>query len=235
MSVELDNLALPKLVHFPNPMNVPGDRPFIWSHGLSVDLLLECYAHGIFPWPSGEGPIGWHSPDPRGVLFFRDFKVPKNFQKEIKKNSYRCTWCEDFDAVIEGCRSVKRAGDVGTWITEEMIEAYRELFRLGGAWSVVVWDDSSGGDGARIRGPKLVGGLYGTQLFGVYGGESMFSGVSNASKYGLIFLRERLMSMGVEWIDTQTLSPVIEQFGGLLISRSRFFDLLRESQTKWDF
>lgn len=226
MSVELDQLALPKLVHFPNPLVVPGDRPFIWSHGLSVDLLLESYAHGIFPWPGGEGPIGWHSPDPRGVLFFKDFHVPRNFAKELRKVSYRCTWCEDFDGVIDGCRSVRRAGDAGTWITEEMIEVYRELFRLGGAWSVEVWDD-----GAAVKGPpKLIGGLYGTKLFGVYGGESMFSAVPNASKHGLIFLREHLMSEGVEWIDTQTLSPMIEQFGGLLIARSRFFELLRGSQ-----
>ena len=223
MSVELDSLALPKLVHFPNPLSVPGDRPFIWSHGLSVDLLLECYAHGIFPWPGGEGPIGWHSPDPRGVLFFKDFHLPKNFQKDMKKKMYRCTWNEDFNAVIDSCRSVKRTGDAGTWITEEMIEAYKELFQIGGAWSVEVWDE----------GDNLVGGLYGTKLFGVYGGESMFSTVPNASKYGLVFLKEHLEAKGIEWIDTQTLSPIIEQFGGLQISRSRFFQLLRGSQSNF--
>lgn len=231
MSVELNEMALPQLLHFPNPLNVPGDRPFIWSHGVSVDLLIECYAHGIFPWPGGEGPIGWHSPDPRGVLFFRDFHLPKNFVKELRRMGdgvYRCTWCEDFDAVIEGCRSVKRAGDAGTWITEEMIEAYRELFRVGGAWSVEVWEEVGGADARAQR--KLVGGLYGTKLFGVYGGESMFSIAPNASKHGLVFLRDHLMGVGVEWIDTQTLSPVIEQFGGVLISRSRFFQMLREAQ-----
>lgn len=212
-------MSAPKRLNFPDPLKNPGDRPFIWSDGVSVELLLEAYAHGIFPWPGGEGPIGWHSPDPRGVLFFKDFKIPKNFAKEIKKNSFRCTWCEDFSAVIQSCRTVKRAGDVGTWITEEMIEAYEELFQMGGAWSVEVWD-----------GDKLVGGLYGTQLFGVYGGESMFSSVTNASKYGLIFLRDHLSKMGIEWIDTQTLSPIIEQFGGLLIARTRFFELMQESQ-----
>lgn len=220
MSVELDNFALPKLVHFPNPLRVPGDRPFIWSNGISVDLLLEAYAHGIFPWPGGEGPIGWHSPDPRGVLVFKDFHIPKSFVKEMKKVSYRCTWCEDFDAVIEGCRNVKRSGDAGTWITEEMLDCYRELFRLGGVWSVEVWDSEH----------RLIGGLYGTKLFGVYGGESMFSAVQNASKYGLVFLKGYLEKQNVEWIDTQTLSPIIEQFGGLLIARSRFFELLRRAQ-----
>ena len=214
------SVKIPRLVHFPDPMKVPGDRPFIWSYEVTVPLLLEAYAHGIFPWPGGEGPIGWHSPDPRGVLFFKDFKIPKNFQKELKKQSYRCTWCEDFDGVIEGCRKVKRTGDAGTWITEEMIEAYKELYRESGAWSVEVWDDDN----------QLIGGLYGTQLFGVYGGESMFSSVTNASKHGLVFLKEHLQSLGAEWIDTQTLSPIIEQFGGLLIARSRFFQLLRNSQ-----
>ena len=224
---------IPERLRFPDPEKFQGDRPFIWRHGVDVDLLIEAYSHGIFPWPSGEGPIGWHCPDPRGVLFFRDFHVPKNFQKELKKNGmaaegkgrFRCTWCEDFDAVIEGCRSVKRAGDAGTWITEEMIEAYRELFAAGGAWSVEVWDDGDSGNNS-----QLIGGLYGTHLYGVYGGESMFSSVTNASKYGLIFLCDQLLSMGVEWIDTQTLSPIIEQFGGLLIARSRFFELLRTAQ-----
>lgn len=264
-----DKPALPTRVNFPDPLKVPGDRPFIWSDGVTLPLLLEAYAHGIFPWPGGEGPIGWHSPDPRGVLVFKDFKIPKSFLKEMKKaDSLVCTWCANFDLVIESCRAMKRAGDVGTWITEEMVDAYKKLFAMGGAWSVEVWeestasdvnDDGSAEDSAGINSKskginpnskhlhvgmdhealpperKLIGGLYGTALNGVYGGESMFSSAPNASKYGLIFLREHLMSKGVEWIDTQTLSPIIDQFGGVLISRSRFFDMLREVQSNYPY
>jgi len=184
---------------------------------LSVERLIDAYNHGIFPWYDASQPVLWWSPDPRMVLFPQKLKVSKSMKKLILNNAFEVTFNRDFKAVIENCANIWRQGQNGTWITEEIQKAYLELHRLGIAHSVEVWD-----------GNNLVGGLYGIYLEDkkVFCGESMFSTVSNASKYGFIKLVEKLRVDGVKLIDCQIYTPHLESLGAEEISRKEFLGFL---------
>jgi leucyl/phenylalanyl-tRNA--protein transferase len=184
---------------------------------LSVERLIDAYNHGIFPWYDASQPVLWWSPDPRMVLFPQKLKVSKSMKKLILNNAFEVTFNRDFKAVIENCANIWRQGQNGTWITEGIQKAYLELHRLGIAHSVEVWD-----------GNNLVGGLYGIYLEDkkVFCGESMFSTVSNASKYGFIKLVEKLRVDGVKLIDCQIYTPHLESLGAEEISRKEFLGFL---------
>lgn len=188
---------------------------------LSPETLVDAYRHGIFPWPitlpdgscTGEGavPLTWFSPDPRAILEFSALHLPRSLKKAMSRSTYRTSIDQAFDQVIEACSEVPRQGQSGTWITRPMLKAYRELHRRGIAHSAEVWD-----------GARLIGGVYGVEVDGAFGGESMFHREDNASKFALISLVEHLSSRGLKWMDIQTMTPHLETLGAKTISRDEF-------------
>ena len=183
---------------------------------LSIERLLAAYRRGIFPWYSGDQPILWWSPDPRSVLFPGKLHISRNLRKTLRKQQYKITFDTAFADVIRAC-SQPRADDLGTWITDEMQQAYIRLHQAGYAHSVECW----------LNG-KLVGGLYGVSLGNVFFGESMFSNVSDASKIAFVFLVRQLQRWQFGVIDCQIQSTHLDQFGAELIPRSEFITLLNQ-------
>ncbi len=149
---------------FPDPRDAPRRRP-PWPSGgdLSVLRLIEAYSRGIFPWYNAGEPILWWCPDPRFVLLPRELKVSHSLAKELKKDCWEVTFDQAFGQVIRGCARANRPGQDGTWIVDEMIKAYQELYTAGYAHSVECWHEG-----------KLAGGLYGVSLGAAFFGESMF-------------------------------------------------------------
>ena len=184
---------------------------------LSSERLLLAYRSGIFPWYEEDQPILWWSPDPRMVLFPQRLKVSKSMRQLFNKKTFRVTYNQNFDKVIQNCAEIKREGQRGTWITEEMISAYIQLHQEGFATSVEVWQED-----------ELVGGLYGIYLKEqkIFCGESMFAKVSNASKYGFIYLVQQLEREGVKLIDCQVYTPHLESLGAEEINRNVFLGYL---------
>ncbi|HLO81709.1 MAG TPA: leucyl/phenylalanyl-tRNA--protein transferase [Chitinophagaceae bacterium] len=183
---------------------------------LTVDTLRHAYHSGIFPWFSGKIPM-WYSPDPRFVLFPENLVVSKSMKQVIKSNKFSFTVDKAFKDVIINCSTVEREGQWGTWITDDMINAYVALHKEGMAHSAEAWMDG-----------KLVGGLYGVKVGHVFCGESMFSHVSNASKFAFIkYVQDVLIPEGVELIDCQVHTPHLESLGAEMIPRDEFVKYLK--------
>ncbi len=202
---------------FPNPNEADEDGLLAIGGDLSTERLLLGYHSGIFPWFDDAQPIMWWSPDPRMVLFPSNFKVSKSLQKTIHRNKFRVTFNTCFSDIIKNCSSIKRDGQAGTWITDEMLESYSELHQQGHVLSVEVW-----------KGNELVGGLYGIDLpeKKVFCGESMFATVSDASKVGFYHLIEKLKSDNYKLIDCQMYTPHLESLGADEIPRKEFLNFL---------
>ncbi|MFI8604858.1 leucyl/phenylalanyl-tRNA--protein transferase [Cellulophaga baltica] len=183
---------------------------------LSPERLLLAYNSGIFPWFNEDSLILWWSPDPRMVLFPHKIKISKSMRKVIRDRQFTLTKNVDFNTVLEYCSMVERNDQDGTWITEKMKEAYLELHEKGVAHSYEVWENDT-----------LVGGLYGIDLGHVFCGESMFSLVSNASKFAFISLAEELISKEYKLIDCQVYTAHLESLGAEEISRSDFIKFLK--------
>lgn len=184
---------------------------------LSAERLLLAYKNGIFPWYSEGEPIIWYSPDPRMVLFPKNLKISKSMKQIIRKNQFMATFNQNFSEVIANCKNSYREGQGGTWITDEMEQAYINLHNLGIAKSVEVWE-----------GNELVGGLYGIDLGHVFCGESMFSKVSNASKFAFIYLVQKLEKEYYTLIDCQVYNAHLDSLGAEEISRSEFLTYLKK-------
>src|SRR5947199_3571681 len=184
------------LFNFPDPRNATPEGVVAFGGSPEPDLLVEAYSNGIFPWPVEGYPLLWFSPPERGILEFDRLHVPRSLARERRRTRLRFTIDRAFERVIASCASVERAHEAGTWITPEMIRGYTELHRRGRAHSVEAWD-----------GENLVGGLYGVDAGGAFAGESMFRLQSNASKLALLFLIEHLKARGLDWLDTQMLTP----------------------------
>lgn len=183
---------------------------------LETESLLLAYSNGIFPWPiSKEYPLAWFSPDPRGILFFENLHIPKSLKKFIKHNPYEVKFNTDFDLIIEKCAKVKRPENQGTWITEDIQNAYINLFNEGYAYCV----------GAYLN-DELVGGVYGVCIHNFYSGESMFHTKDNASKVVLLALMFKLKELDITWLDTQMVTPVVEALGGIGIPREEYIKIL---------
>lgn len=166
-----------------------------------------------------DGEIRWYSPDPRGVIPLDTFHLPSRLARVIRGGKFRVEIDRDFKGVIRGCAETDRDDDdPGTWINDEILESYLELHRLGLAHSVEAWQDD-----------RLVGGLYGVALGGAFFGESMFHRVTDASKVALAALVERLRSRGFKLLDVQWVTPHLEQFGAIEISRKKYLKLLSEA------
>jgi leucyl/phenylalanyl-tRNA--protein transferase len=181
---------------------------------LSPERLLLAYKSGIFPWYSEDEPIVWYSPNPRMVLFPEKLKVSKSMRQLLKKDVFKVTFNQAFQEVISNCKTVNRSaqGETGTWITDEMKEAYIKLHELGIAKSIEVWKDD-----------VLVGGLYGLEINDFFCGESMFSYVSNASKTAFVHL---IKNNNYKLIDCQVYNPHLESLGAEEVSREEFLKLL---------
>jgi len=204
---------LTKKIEFPDVSEASADGLLAIGGDLSSERLLFAYSNGIFPWFDDTEPILWWSPDPRFVLFPEDLKVSKSMKQILKKNLFKVTENRAFKDVIVNCARTKREGQRGTWITDEMIEAYIKLNKLGHAKSIEVWQNE-----------ELVGGLYGIAIKDrIFCGESMFAKVSNASKVGFIAL---VQNYNYKLIDCQLHTKHLESLGAKHISRSEFINCL---------
>ncbi len=187
---------------------------------LTVENLTTAYRSGIFPWHIDGLPLPWFCPERRAILEFADLKVSRSLRRELRKTPFTFSIDRAFADVIERCAGAVRPDGAGTWITPEFKRAYCHLHRIGMAHSVEVWD-----------GEDLVGGLYGVDAGGVFCGESMFFRRSNASKFALLHLIERLRERGATWIDIQVMTPHFEAFGAKEIERTDFLDRLAAAQS----
>ncbi|HET9825055.1 MAG TPA: leucyl/phenylalanyl-tRNA--protein transferase [Chitinophagaceae bacterium] len=208
--------ALDKELYFPSADLAEPDGLLAIGGDLSPERLLLAYRKGIFPWYEGEY-ILWWSPDPRFVLFPGELKISKSMKTLLKRNAFHFTLNTAFREVIRDCKMTKRPGQHGTWITDEVESAYVRMHHLGYAWSAETWKDE-----------ELVGGVYGMKLGKVFFGESMFSKVSNASKYAFIKLVEHLWQESVELIDCQVYTEHLETLGARMIPREEFINYLRK-------
>jgi len=180
---------------------------------IDPDLLLEAYRLAVFPMAMTDNSIEWFSPDPRAILPLENFHVPHALRRLLRRKPFEVTIDKAFSAVIEACAQRKN-----TWINREIIESYSRLHELGYAHSVETWKEHS-----------LAGGLYGVAVGGAFFGESMFHRVTDASKIALVALVEHLRARNFVLLDTQWLTPHLQQFGGIQISRSHYLRLLRRA------
>ena len=192
---------------------------------LSPERLLNAYRSGIFPWFSDDQPILWWSPDPRTVLYPGRLVISRSLRKTLRNKPFRITFDQDFQGVIDAC-SRPRGTENGTWITNQMIDAYASLYQLGRAHSVEVWLEDA-----------LVGGLYGVAIGQVFFGESMFSRERDASKCALVHLVRQLREWEFRMIDCQVYSDHLMSLGAEEISRTLFCANLKDwcGLDRWGF
>jgi leucyl/phenylalanyl-tRNA---protein transferase len=210
-------------IDFPDPSLAMEEGLIAVGGQLDVPTLYHAYKKGIFPWPQPGYPLLWFTPEKRGILEFNDLHVPKSLEKLRNKNSFRFTIDQAFAQVIEECQKQPRKYQHGTWIIPELKEAYVRFHQAGFAHSVECWKDQ-----------KLVGGIYGVFVDGLFSGESMFYKEANASKLSLLYLVEHLKTKGLTWMDIQMVTPVTEKLGGKYVSRKHFLSKLEKSQSQWN-
>ncbi len=204
-------------LYFPPVSTADPDGLLAIGGDLSTERLLFAYRNGIFPWFSEDEPICWWYPDPRFVLFPEEFKLSKSVKPLLKKNAFSFTTNHAFKDVIHACKNVPRAGQTGTWITDEVEQAYIRLHELGYAHSAEIWQND-----------QLVGGLYGIRMGLVFFGESMFSKVSNASRYCFAKYVELLIQEDTVLIDCQVYTSFLESMGARMVPGHYFGACLKE-------
>lgn len=179
---------------------------------LTVENLRAAYARGIFPWPgSARAPIPWCCPRARAILVFDELTPGRTLEKAARKNGWSYSIDHSFGDVIAACAAAARPEQEGTWISPGVAAAYTALHDAGWAHSVEVWRDE-----------RMVGGLYGVDAGGFFGGESMFHLVDNASKLAICFLADYLRKRGQAWMDIQQLTPHMERLGAREVTRATF-------------
>ncbi|HSP32303.1 MAG TPA: leucyl/phenylalanyl-tRNA--protein transferase [Halomonas sp.] len=181
---------------------------------LTPAWLIEAYRRGIFPWYSDDDPILWWSPDPRMILLPEQFKQRRSLTKRLRHGGFHITLDQHFDQVIQAC-AAPRGEEAGTWITDEMYEAYCLLHTQGIAHSIEVHQDG-----------QLVGGLYGLAMGPIFFGESMFSCVPDASKVALAHLARAMREHGGKLIDCQMHTPHLASLGAITVARASFINYL---------
>lgn len=207
-------------IAFPQPEMADPNGILAVGGDLSPERLLTAYTWGIFPWFNEGEPIIWWSPDPRFVLFPNELKISKSMHPYFNQQKFTVTLDTQFESVMRGCQTRRRDGQFGgTWITEDMVEAYVRLHELGYAHSVEVWKNEA-----------LVGGLYGISLGKVFFGESMFALEPNASKFGFITIVNKLKELGFQLIDCQQETTHLGSLGARAIDRKEFLALLQKNQ-----
>ncbi len=184
---------------------------------LSEERLLLAYKKGIFPWFDGDVPLWW-CPDPRFVLYPNEINISQSMKSLMNKKKFHFTRNTAFKQVIHECKTVTRNHQQGTWITDDVENAYNMLHLKGIAQSAEAWENG-----------ELVGGLYGILMDKIFFGESMFSKVSNASKFAFITLVQELQSEGVVLIDCQVYTEHLASLGAKMIPRTIFLELLEKN------
>jgi leucyl/phenylalanyl-tRNA--protein transferase len=209
------------VINFPDPRGASEEGIVALGGHLSTENLLRAYRLGIFPWPIDGLPLPWFCPPERAILEFKDLHVSRSLRYARNRTAFRFTINRDFPAVIAACASTPRPEQEGTWITPQIVRAYCELNRLGHAHSVEVWEEA-----------RLVGGIYGVEVDGAFGGESMFYLRPNASKLALLFLIEKLGASGLDWMDVQMMTPHMEALGARLVPREEFLEKLEQTRAR---
>lgn len=209
---------------FPPPELASSEGVLAVGGDLSPERLLLAYQMGIFPWFNPGEPILWWSPDPRFVLFPSEIKISRSMRPYFNQRKFQVTFDRDFPGVIQACRTRedeahRKGRRIGTWITKNMVRAYTHLHELGYAHSVEIWQEG-----------EMVAGLYGIALGRVFFGESMFTRVSNASKFGFIVLVKTLEKQGFRLIDCQQQTRHLASLGARSIPRKDFLVILRENE-----
>ena len=199
---------------FPDPSLAEADGLLAVGGDLSVERLLNAYSNGIFPWFSEDDPILWYAPHERCIIYPERIKISKSMKKILSMETFTITIDQAFEAVILNCAKTPRKGQDGTWITNEMQQAYINLHQNGYAHSIEVWLNET-----------LVGGLYGLKINRVFCGESMFSHVSNASKATLIYLSK----LNIDLIDCQLPNDHLMSLGAEMISNEDYLEILQKS------
>lgn len=202
---------------FPDPRRANKDGLVAFGGDLSVERLRLAYRSGIFPWTVN--PISWWSPNPRGIFELENFHVPRRLAQIIRQQPYAVTRDRAFRQVMEGCAAPAR-GRGKTWITPEFIAAYTALHEAGHAHSVECW-----------QGKKLMGGIYGVSVGGLFAGESMFHRADNASKIALVHLIEHLRERGFALFDLQMVTPATATLGAVAIPRAEYLRRLAKAVT----
>jgi len=217
----------PDYLCFPDPETA--DETGLLGSGVDLEAptLLSAYLQGIFPWYNHGQPILWWSPNPRLILRCDKLHVSRSLRKRLRRKEYTIKCDTAFTEVMRQCANQKWRRDqpnnpdgIHTWINEEMIDAYEHLFELGFAHSIEVWKDD-----------KLVGGLYGVSINGLFFGESMFSAETDTSKIALFYLCKFLKPNGCDWMDCQVESEHLVSLGAETIMRHDFLKLITEKNT----
>ncbi len=206
---------------FPSPELAIEEGILAVGGDLSPERLITAYSLGIFPWFNEGEPITWWSPNPRMVLFPSELKVAKSMRPYFNRQKFKVTFDQAFERVMGNCQAPRKKQWHGTWITPEMMEAYCQLHELGYAHSVEVWKEE-----------ELVGGLYGVAIGKCFFGESMFSSVSNASKFGFISLVKKLEALGFWLIDCQQQTRHLGSLGARTIARKDFLAILKKNEAE---
>jgi leucyl/phenylalanyl-tRNA--protein transferase len=202
-------------LYFPNPEAYDDEGLVAVGGDLSVERLLLAYDSGVFPWYDEGLPPLWWSPNPRAVLELEALHVSRSMLRVLRHGPFRLTWDRAFPQVMRGCADREE----GTWILDEMFDAYVELHRLGHAHSIEVW-----------QGAELVGGLYGVKRGGLFAAESMFHRATNASKLALIAAVRAVFSRGIRLFDTQLLTAHLASLGARAIPRREYLERLSRAK-----
>lgn len=182
---------------------------------LTTNRLLDAYTHGIFPWFSAGEPIVWWSPDPRMVLYPDELKISRSMSRRLNRKDYEVRFNTSFRQVMQACAETRRPGQDGTWITNEMIDAYCALHVSGHAMSAETW-----------IGNRLAGGLYGVRIGKMFYGESMFHHVTDASKIAFVHLVQELKRQNFGLLDCQMKTSHLASLGAREVSRKEFCQLM---------
>jgi len=202
---------------FPNPREASDEGLLAYGGGLEPSRLLTAYRSGIFPWYNENDPILWWSPNPRLVLYPKDFKVKKSFRKILRNSKFIVKFDHNFEQTIKMCAKIREEKE-GTWLIKDMQDAYIELHNMGFAHSVEVYEDG-----------EFIGGLYGIAIGKAFCGESMVSLKPNASKIALKALSDILKEQNFKFIDCQVPTDHLQSLGAVLLDRDDFLDQLEEA------
>ncbi len=180
------------------------------DNSLTAEALIYAYTSGVFPMAERDGSIYWYRPDPRAIIPIDTYKPAKSLKPILNRGQFEIRIDTQFEAVMRAC-AAPRAYEEETWISEEIIQAYVELFHMGFAHSVEAYEDG-----------KLVGGLYGVHIGSAFFGESMFMLVSNASKVAFHYLIEILRANEFNLLDTQFMNENVQRYGAIEIKRAEY-------------
>lgn len=204
---------------FPHPSLANADGLIGIGADLHPQRLLLAYQNGIFPWYSAGEPVHWWCLTPRLILFPSKIKIAKSMRPYLKEGRFQYSFDKEFISVMLNCKTVDRKEQKGSWIHQDILDAFMALHEQGFAHSVEVWENA-----------ELVGGLYGLALGKMFCGESMFAKKPNASKLALIQLSKFLLANGYNFIDCQQDTSHLRSMGAELVQKSEFFQMLEDNK-----